>query len=277
MATSSTDALAAVDWLGLCRRAAKAGREVLERYPLYSDRAATAGQGEGGDLTLVIDRAVEDVVFEEIEALGLAVTAVSEERGEVLIGGGGPIHVVIDPIDGSRNAKRGIPCVALSIAVASGPTLGDVELGYIHDFSHGEDWWAEHGRGAFFEGEPVTPLASEGELEMVGRETVHPELISRHGETLAATGAARLRGLGSIALSLCYVAAGRFDGMVTLGDTRSVDCAAGQLIVREAGGAVAFPEASDDPMAAPLALEMRSRVVAAATPALMERLLPIGA
>ena len=275
--TTTTDALAAVDWLDLCRRAAKGATEVLGRYPLHADRAATAGQGEGGDLTLVIDRAVEDAVFEEIEALELAVTAVSEERGEVLIGGGGPIHVVIDPIDGSRNAKRGIPCFALSIAVASGPTMGDVELGYVHDFSHQEDWWAGRGQGAFFDGEPLTPLASEGELEMVGLETVHPELISRHGEALAATGATRLRGIGSIALSLCYVAAGRFDGMVTLGDTRSVDCAAGQLIVREAGGAVAFPEAGEDPLAAGLDLASRYRAFAAATPALLDRLLEIGA
>ena len=274
---TSTDALTAVDWLSLCRRSAEAATAVLDRYPLHTDRTETAGQGEGGDLTLVIDREVEDAVFHEIEQLDLAVTAVSEERGQVLIGGGGPVHVVIDPIDGSRNAKRGIPCFALSIAVASGPTMGDVELGYVHDFDHREDWWAHRGQGACFRGEPLTPLAGEGELEMVGLETTHPELIARHGEALAATGAARLRGIGSIAMSLCYVAAGRFDGMVTLGDTRSVDCAAGQLIVREAGGAVAFPEAAEDPLEAPLEIGMRSRVVAAATPALMERLLPIGA
>ncbi len=275
--SAPADAALAVDWLGLCRRAAEGATTALERFPLSADRAATAGRGMGGDLALEIDRAAEDAVFEQLEALELPLTALSEERGEVLVGGGSPVHVVIDPIDGSRNAKRGIPCFALSIAVASGASMGDVEVGYVHDFSHREDWWAQRGQGAFFEGAPLTPLASEGELEMVGLETVHPELISRHGDALAATGASRLRGLGSIALSLCYVAAGRFDGMVTLGDTRSVDCAAGQLIVREAGGAVAFPETGDDPLGAPLALEMRSRVVAAATPALMDRLLPIGA
>ena len=123
----------------------------------------------------------------------------------------------------------------------------------------------------------MTPLASEGELEMVGLETVHPTLIERYADALTATGASRLRGIGSIALSLCYVAAGRFDGMLTLGDTRSVDCAAGQLIVREAGGAVAFPEAGDDPLAASLDLGVRYRVFAAATPALLQRLLEVGA
>ena len=274
---TSTDPLTGVDWLGLCRRAAHAATGVLERYPLSSDRAATAGQGVGGDMARVIDRAVEDAVFAELEGLDLPLTAVSEERGEVHLAGGGPVHVVIDPIDGSRNAKRGIPAYALSIAVAGGPTMGEVEFGYVHDFSHRDDWWAHRGRGAFLNEERVTPLASEGELEMLGLETTHPTLIERYGDALTATGASRLRGLGSIAISLCYVAAGRFDGMLTLGDTRSVDCAAGQLIVREAGGAVAFPETGDDPMAAPLDIGMRSRVFAAATPALLERLLEIGA
>jgi len=274
--TTSTDASATVDWLGLCRRAAGEATRVLERHPLSTDRAATAGQGVGGDMALVIDREVEDAVFAELERLGEPLTAVSEERGEVLIAGGGPVHVVIDPIDGSRNAKRGIPVFALSIAVASGPTMGDVEFGYVHDFGHGEDWWAQRGEGAYLEGERVRPLASEGELEMVGLETVHPTLIARYADALIATGASRLRGIGSIALSLCYVAAGRFDGMLTLGDTRSVDCAAGQLIVREAGGAVAFPEAGEDPLAATLDLDVRYRAFAAATPALLERLLEIG-
>ena len=106
---------------------------------------------------------------------------------------------------------------------------------------------------------------------------MHPALVAKHADALTATGAARLRALGSIALGLCYVAAGRFDGLVSLGNTRSVDCAAGQLIVREAGGAVAFPEAGADPLAAALDLEMRSRIVAAASSELTERLLPIGA
>ena len=275
--STSTDPLAAVDWLGVCRRAADGAEQVLARYPDPADRTSTAGQGVGGDMALVIDREVEDAVFHELEALDVPLTAVSEERGEVEMAGGGPLHVVIDPIDGSRNAKRGIPAYALSIAVAGGPTMGDVELGFIHDFSHREDWWAQRGQGAYLDGRRVTPLASEGELEMVGLETVHPTLIERYADALTATGASRLRGIGSIALSLCYVAAGRFDGMLTLGDTRSVDCAAGQLIVREAGGAVAFPEAGDDPLAASLDLGVRYRVFAAATPALLARLLEIGA
>lgn len=271
------DAAFAVDWLNLCRRAAARARSALGRYPLYADRAVSAGIGIGGDLALVIDRVAEDAVFYELEALDVPLTAISEERGEVRIGGGGPALVVIDPIDGSRNAKRGLELFALSIAVATGPTMGDVEFGYVHDFNRDEDWWAYRGEGAYLEGQLLPPLREHDELELVGLETVHPRLVADHAEAIAATGIVRLRAIGSIALSLCYVAAGRLDGLVSLGATRSVDCAAGQLIVREAGGVVGFPEAGADSLRASLDVTMRSRVVAAAGPAQLKRLLPVGA
>ena len=74
-----------------------------------------------------------------------------------------------------------------------------------------------------------------------------------------------MRMLGSVALSLCWVASGRLDGLISLRPVRSVDVAAGQLIVREAGGEVAFPDAGYDGVAPGLGLDMRSRVVAAAS------------
>ena len=75
----------------------------------------------------------------------------------------------------------------------------------------------------------------------------------------------RLRALGTIAASLCQVAAARFDGMVSLRKCRGVDAAAGQLIVREAGGLVSFP-GLDDPLAAPLDAQPSAPVIAARTP-----------
>ena len=105
---------------------------------------------------------------------------------------------------------------------------------------------------------------------------IRPQHVVSTAEALAATGAARLRAIGSVALSLCFVAAGRFDGLVTLAACRSVDAAAGQLIVREAGGAIAFPGAADDPLDTGLDLGMRSRLIAAATPEFVERLTGVG-
>jgi myo-inositol-1(or 4)-monophosphatase len=80
-----------------------------------------------------------------------------------------------------------------------------------------------------------------------------------------AEAAHRMRAIGAIAVSLCQVAAARFDAMASLRRCRAVDAAAAQLIVREAGGLVSFI-AYDDPLAAPLDLEPHSPVIAARTP-----------
>jgi myo-inositol-1(or 4)-monophosphatase len=252
------------DWLALCRRAAEGAEAAIARYPRLEDRSEKTGRGEGGDMALVIDRAAEDAVFAELEDLGEPLTAISEERGRVPIAGGGSTQVVIDPIDGSLNAKRGMPLYCLSIAVADGLTMGDVRYGYVRDFGTGEEWWAARGEGALLNGRPVRPLHETGQrVEVLAIESGDPRRIARHADALAATTAHRLRLIGSIALALCWVAGGRFDALLSLRSIRSVDAAAGQLIVREAGGAVLFPDAQGGDLSAPLDLDMRSAVVAA--------------
>ena len=84
----------------------------------------------------------------------------------------------------------------------------------------------------------------------------------------------RVRAIGSIAISMCQVAPARADGMLTLWRTRAVDIAAAQLIVREAGGLVAFP-AFDEPLGAPLDLEPHSPVVGARSAAGLAQLISI--
>ena len=263
------------DWLALCRRAAAGVREALARYPTTAERGAPTGRGEGGDEALIIDRAAEDVVIGEVERLGVPVTVVSEERGELPVAGGGPVHVVIDPVDGSLNAKRGLPGYALSVAVAGGPAMGDVQLGFVADLSTGEEWWAGRGEGAHRGDHRLPPLAGDGSLELLGVDSATPRLVQAAADALAATGAKRLRALGSIALHLCQVAAGRLDAMMSLAACRSVDAAAGQLLVREAGGAVAFPDAADDAADAGLDLAMRSRIVAARDRPTLDELLRV--
>ena len=100
----------------------------------------------------------------------------------------------------------------------------------------------------------------DGRLEVIGIESADPRWIARSVESLLDT-AYRLRALGSIACSLCHVAAARFDGMVSLSSARGVDSAAGQLIVREGGGFVSFPNCPE-PLAAPLDTAASSPVVA---------------
>lgn len=268
--TSTRSALDA-DWLGVCRRAVAGLEEMLAESPTTAERAVETGsRGSGGDRTLVIDRQAEGLVISQLEALsdeGYRFLAISEERGEVDYGDR-EVKVIIDPIDGSLNAKRGIPHHALSIAVAGGDTMADVEFGFVYDFGPAEEWWAERGQGAWLNGRRVDPDVPErrgydGRLEVLGIESADPRWVAASIEGLVGS-AYRLRALGTIAASLCQVAAARFDGMVSLRRSRGVDAAAGQLIVRESGGVVSFPSCPD-PLAAPLDAAPSSPVIAART------------
>jgi myo-inositol-1(or 4)-monophosphatase len=260
------------DWLAACRRIAAELSVMLAAHPSTRERAVVVGRGEGGDRTLVIDQAAEELIFAELGRLheaGASFTAISEERGEVDFGGG-PVRVVIDPIDGSMNAKRGLWPHAVSIAVADGPTMADAAFGFVCDLGSGEEWSASRGGGAWLDGVRLMVGDAErrtrdGRLELVAIESAHPSRIAQSGAEIALR-VHRVRMFGSIAFSLCQLAAGRVDGMATLLRCRSVDVAAAQLIVRESGGLVAFT-AHRDPLAAPLDLVSRSPVVAARTPA----------
>jgi myo-inositol-1(or 4)-monophosphatase len=256
------------DWLALCRRAAHAAREAVGELASTAERSVQHGEGEGGDTTLAVDRAAEDAVFAELVAFGVPLLAISEERGEVALNGAdadAPVRVVIDPVDGSMNAKRELPFACVSIAVASGPRMRDVEVGFVAELDPSRDWWAVRGVGAFLGREPLERL-EPGPLEMLGLETARPSLVAAAAEAIAGLEARRLRVLGSVAAAMCLVAAGRLDAMITLRAVRSVDVAAAQLIVEEAGGTVALPGGDT------LDLALRTRVAAARDAGMAERL-----
>jgi myo-inositol-1(or 4)-monophosphatase len=262
-----------IDWLGLLRRSVEQLGAMLQLHPTTGERAERTGRGAGGDEALVIDRRAEAVLFEALDDLheqGHAFTVISEERGKVTYGdGSSPVTVVIDPIDGSLNAKRMIPTCALSVAVASGDTMEDVELAYVYDFGSGEEYVARQREGAEVNGHPIDPEAPDHGLEVVGFEAARPSWIAPVAERLG-DDVYRVRVLGSIAVTLCYVAMARFDGMLTMNSCRSVDAAAGQLIAREAGAFVSVLGYGG--IEAPLDLDARFRIAAARAPESLETL-----
>jgi myo-inositol-1(or 4)-monophosphatase len=209
-------------------------------------------------------------VLEQLLALaeeGYRFVAVSEEKGTIDYGDAG-VKVIIDPIDGSLNAKRRIPHYALSIAVAGGDTMADVQFAYVYDFGPSEEWWAVQSQGAWLNDERLDPSPTErrgrdGRLEVVGVESADPRWVAASIDSLVEV-AYRLRAIGTIASALCQVAGARFDAMASLRRVRAVDAAAGQLIVREAGGAVSFP-GSEAPLGVALDAVPRSPVIAART------------
>ena len=249
------------DWLELCRGCVADLRAVLTELPTRIEREPVLRTGEGGDDTTAIDAAAEAAVVARLEALGEDFVLVSEELGERVFGSGGPGRIVVDPIDGSVNAKRGIPFFALSLAVADGPTMGDVVFGYVYDFGSGEEWTARRGGGAWLDGRPLGGVRPKDAIELLAFEGTTTEYIAGKAQAMLGI-AGRIRVMGSLALSLCHLAAGRIDAVCSLKPARSVDVAAAQLLVREVGLPIELFEAP--PFAdAPLDLAMRSRVVAA--------------
>jgi myo-inositol-1(or 4)-monophosphatase len=248
------------DWLELCRAATAEVEVVLAELPTRAEREVVVGDGEGGDETTAIDAAAEGAVVSLLDSAGIDFALVSEELGHRAAGAEGAVTVVLDPIDGSINAKRGIPFFSLSIAVAEGPTMADVAFGYVHDFGSGEEWSAVRGEGAKLDGAALSGPLSKPTIELLGLEATKTHLVAEHAPPLVGI-AERLRIMGSLALSLCHLAAGRVDAVASLRSVRSVDIAAAQLLVRERGLAI---ELFDDPplSAAPLDLVQRSRVVA---------------
>ena len=248
-------------WLELCRLCVADIERVLDRLPTRAEREPVLRRGVGGDDTTAVDQAAEDAVVERLAALGEDFVLVSEELGERTFGTGGPRRVVVDPVDGSVNAKRGIPFFSFSLAVAEGPTMADVVFGYVHDFGTGEEWTAERGRGAFLNGEPFGGVGPKESIEILSFEgTTAIAIAEKIAGVLGLAG--RVRVMGSLALTLCHLAAGRVDAACSLKPARSVDIAAAQLLVRERGLAI---ELFDDPPldAALLDLVPRSRVAAA--------------
>ncbi len=259
-------------WLEVCRAAAADIRQVLEDLPGRAEREPVLATGVGGDETTAIDAAAEQAVvarLEELHRQGHDFLLVSEELGERAFGDS-ETRVVVDPIDGSVNAKRGLRHFCLSVAVSDGPFFGDVVFGYLYDFGSGEEWTATRGGGAQLDGRPLGDVRPKDRVEILALEATLSASVAEKAVALAGY-AERFRIMGSLALALCQLAAGRLDAVCSLRAARAVDIAAAQLLVRECDLAIGFADGAPWD-AAPLDTAPLSVVVAAPTEELRDRL-----
>jgi myo-inositol-1(or 4)-monophosphatase len=200
-------------------------------------------RGAGGDRTAMVDRVAEDAVIaccERLAAEGVRFRLRSEELGDRDFGAATPM-LLVDPVDGSINAKQGIPYHCVSLALVEGETFAQTTAGVVRSLAGPGVYSAVRGGGAWRDGVPLRPLAVEltadGRIPVVIMEAVlSPALLARHTRLLERCGRVRL--LGAAALSLCQAATGAASAFVSPNGLRAFDCAAGLLVLEEAGAVV---------------------------------------
>ena len=218
------------------------GKKLIEEVSAIrhsADIKNSLGYGAGGDKTFQIDRKAEEIIIAGLRALKEPFTVISEEIGVVDINGSGR-KVVIDPIDGSKNAISGIPFYCASIAVADGDTIGDVNLSYIINLINGDEFWAGKGAGAFFNGKQIY-AQKDNKFYLIAYEAQSPDKDIPLIVNLLSS-ADKTRCLGATALDLAYLANGSISIFVSPSPSRSFDFAGGWLLVEESGGIITNTE-----------------------------------
>ena len=231
--------MATPNWILVFREAAKAVREAIG--PLIGkDSAAEPLTIRGdGDVTRRIDAVAEQTAIEILQQTHEPFRLVSEELGMKDFGDGKNGTIVLDPLDGSANAIRGIPAFSFSAAFSKSQHLSDVCEAVVADLASGDFYEARLGAGATLNGRVMRTSKTEKLSEsMISADLNIVNLRMYLGRIIGILNMARRkRYLGTNALEICLVGCGKYDAFIDLrGMSRVTDVAAAYLILKEAGG-----------------------------------------
>ncbi len=263
------------DWLDMFRTIGTSASLASLDLAGTPEGAVELRRGAGGDMTIELDQRLEDIVIREVSRYR-GIRLVSEECGQKDFGRP-KASVIADPLDGSFNAKHGIPLYSISLAVAGArPTLGNVRVAYVRNLVTGDEFWAVRGKGAYRgsrrlatrRGRSIQVAAVEFHTarDIGGRAFRRPFPVLEDS--------VRIRSYGSIALELCFLACGSVDVVLDIcgRQCRPLDLAAGQLMVTEAGGRVSDGQGRDL-TEVPIDLETRTDFIATANAGVHARVL----
>ncbi len=217
-------------------RAARRAGEIMVRHLNRLESLEVIEKGRN-EFVSAVDRLAEEAVIEVIRDHYPEHAILGEESGA---SGDHEYQWIIDPLDGTTNYLHGFPVYAVSIAVAQAGTL---KHGVVYDPLRQEIFTASRGQGAQLDGRRIRvskQISLRGALLATGFPyRITASRTDTYLDMLRAVliETAGVRRLGSAALDLCYVAAGRVDGFWELG-LQKWDIAAGTLIIREAGGRI---------------------------------------
>jgi fructose-1,6-bisphosphatase/inositol monophosphatase family enzyme len=217
-------------------------------YPVLGTKEAAQKSklGAGGDMTMYIDTLAENTIIKSLEHIKTDILLISEEIGERYIGDKNKAIkdkriLIVDPLDGSNNAARGIPYSSVSLAYAEGTHMKDIMKAVVIDLNTKDLYWAKKEEGAFFNNNKI----SVSELDITQKCFFELNLpmhnLLEYIEKLVPIIKKfyRIRILGSSALTLCHIAKGSMEAFINLrSSNRLVDVAAGFLILKEAGGKI---------------------------------------
>ena len=233
------------------------------------DAAGDYGRGAGGDISRNIDIVAENTVLNYLKEIQFDCVVLGEECGRVELSNNPKGFVIMDAIDGSANAVRGLPFFCSSLAFASENKLSSITDGVVTNLSTEDMFWASKGKGAFLNDIKIHVHDKEPIYKIVGINTsgASPELMKRfhplyqhHNHT---------RHFGANALEMAYFANGWMDIFIDLRNKiRIQDIAAGYLLVKEAGGLMLDGDLK--PLDSDLSYETRLSFVAAANKKILD-------
>ncbi|MBO5654042.1 MAG: NAD(+)/NADH kinase [Candidatus Methanomethylophilaceae archaeon] len=215
---------------------ADAVQNAVNLIPSIEERGAVLCMGADGTPTSEIDKVAENAVLMYINSNNIPLNVLSEEIG--FVDNGAADTLILDPIDGSRNAELGVPYYTISLAVTTG-TMNDVHTAYLRNLATGDEYRAEKGKGAFYNGDRIhvkDGYDPENIIMMI--------YIGAHSNPTSYDVVKRVRAtrsFGCTSLEMCLVAQGMADGFLVnienyTHSIRVVDIAASALVLREAGG-----------------------------------------
>ena len=236
------------------------------------DAAGDFGRGAGGDISRNIDIVAEKTVIDYLKKNNFECVILGEECGRVELSDNPKGFVIMDAIDGSANAVRGVPFFCCSLAFATEEKLSSITAGVVTNLSTGDMYWASKGKGAFLNNSPIHVQSKEPVYRIVGVNTsgATPELMKKlhpvfqnHNHT---------RHFGANALEMALFASGLMDIFIDLRDKiRIQDVAAGYFLIKEAGGLIL--DAKLNPLDSDLSYSTRLSFIAAANQEVLDDIL----
>ena len=236
------------------------------------DAAGDCGTGAGGDISRNIDIAAERAVLDYLDEIGFGCVVLGEECGRVETAADPKGYIIMDAIDGSANAVRGVPFFCCSLAYATHDSLESVTDGVVADLASGRTYWASNGAGCYLDGRRISVSGPDPIYKMVGANTsgatssqmrLLEPIFENHNH---------VRHFGANALELAMLASGLVDVYIDVrGRIRIQDMAAGYILVREAGGIIL--DDSLKPLSSDLSYKARLSFIAAANRSILDEVM----